>query len=105
MEDEKDEHIESERRCENFHMINHTEESKNDINVDDPNACDPVRSEWARHELSEFRRPHRSSRPLHYHTQQPNSTHSQQQSDTYGTTPISTLDHPDLRLNGMFLPQ
>jgi hypothetical protein len=67
---------------------------------------DIVRSDWARSELSEFQRS-TSSRDYIKRSQ-----HVEEQAQSSNppismplTTPQVGLDHPDLRVNGMFLPQ
>ena len=67
---------------------------------------DFVRREWACRELSDFRR-WTSSRDYSQRPQrieeQAHVTNPQQPSPM--ATPSTALDHPDLRVNGMFLPQ
>jgi hypothetical protein len=82
-------------------------------NVDDDNEpiCDIVRSEWARNELSNFRRStsardyRKSSQTDSQRCEIEQRQNTSQLNPTPTTTPLSSLDNPDLRVNGMFLPQ
>ena len=79
----------------------------NNINntVDQEISCPPdfVRSEWARRELSEFRR---STSYRDYNQREPHIEEQvQAQTSTRTIRQSLDLDHPDLRVNGMFLPQ
>ena len=63
---------------------------------------DLVRSEWARRELSEFQR---STSSRDYISRSQHVEEEVQSSNPPTPTPTAGLDHPDLRVNGMFLPQ
>lgn len=72
-------------------------------------ASDPVISPWARSELTEFRRSTSSSH-ARSSSSGLNQPYFQPQSASFDrsappTTPSASLDHPDLRVSGMFLPQ
>lgn len=80
----------------------------NDFSVDEVSSTTPalVRSEWARRELSEFCR----STSARDYCKQPQYREEPTQVSNPPppaptTTPLTGLDHPDLRVNGMFLPQ
>ena len=100
-EEEKDERqeIEASHESNDDHYYDTVEGSSS--------APDLVRSEWARRELSEFRRSTSLSRDYRSQTQhveeQVQSLNPPNPSPMY--TPSAGLDHPDLRVNGMFLPQ
>jgi hypothetical protein len=99
-----------EKEKESIHETTHMADGKlvGGDNIDGwtRSEADPVSRPWARTELLEFRRSTSSSRSLSGPNQpffQPQSVPSDRSAPP--TTPSTSVDHPDLRVNGMFLPQ
>jgi hypothetical protein len=82
-----------------------TDETSVPIEESNEPKIDVVRSDWARRELSDFRR---STSVRDYgNTERHQVVHHPPNPSTATpiATPSTSLDHLDLRVNGMFLPQ
>jgi hypothetical protein len=83
--------------------------TRNNTDERSDSTGDPVRSEWARKELNDFRRLRCANNSNQQNSQSQNQRHQQQDTQQHHHAPFaiptSAVDHPDLRVNGMFLPQ
>jgi hypothetical protein len=105
LEDEKEEN-EKESIHETTHRVDGALVAGDNVDGWTRSETDPVSSHWARRELMEFRRSTSSSQNLRRSDQpyfQPQSAPSDRRA--LPVTPSTSLDHPDLRVSGMFLPQ
>lgn len=106
LEDQKNDEKEKESIHETTYRADEALVAGDNVDGWTPSETDPVSRPWARRELMEFRRSTSSSRII----DGPNQPHFQPQSapsdrSAPPTTPSTSLDHPDLRVSGMFLPQ
>lgn len=104
-EEEIDERKEVETSQENNAYYHHDTVEDTTATTSTP---DLVRSDWARRELADFRRT-ASSRDYIQSTPPPHIEEQVRISNLQPPSPMTTtstgLDQPDLRVNGMFLPQ